>query len=101
MLRSQTLQAAKISVSCSTSHLYGKAYEPVRQQTAAIHEEVHHVCVIGVLHPAQTRFNHSEPGLHKHDQEACDQCPDKVDSNLVLTDLIGDITGRQSSFSIR
>ena len=100
MLGVQGLQAAEVAVSCSPTHLYGEADQPVRQQTTAVHEEIHHIGVVRVLHSAQTRLNHGESGLHEHDQEAANQCPGKVNPDLVLPHLVGDIARSESSFGV-
>ena len=97
----QRLQSAEISVSGRAAHLDGEADDPVGKQAASIHEEVHHVGVIGVLDSTQTRFNHGESGLHEHNQEAANQRPGKVDADLVLANLVGNIAKRQAGLGIR
>jgi hypothetical protein len=52
------------------AHLNGEAAHPVGEQTKAIHHEVHHHDVVGVLGPAQSGFNNGKTGLHEHDQKA-------------------------------
>ena len=78
-----------------------EADQPVGKQTAAVHEEVHHVGVICVLHPAQARFHHGKAGLHEHDQKAGNERPNKVDGNLVLPYLVGNIGKGNAGFGIR
>ncbi len=83
--------AHRVAVAGCSAHLYGETDQPIRQQTAAVHEEIHHVGVVGVLDAAEARLDHGESGLHEHDQEASDQRPDEVNGNFVLSDLIGSI----------
>ena len=82
------------------AHLDGEADNPVREQPTRVHEEVHHVGVVCVLHAAQTRFDHGESGLHEHDQKASDQGPDEVDRDLVLADLVGNIAQCEAGFGV-
>ena len=44
--------------------------------------------VRGVFCAAQTGFDQRETGLHEHDEEARDECPDKVDRVQVVRDAI-------------
>ena len=100
MFADQRLQAAQVTVSGRAAHLDAEADDPVSEQAARVHEEVHHVGVVGILHSAQTSFNHRESGLHEHDQEARDQGPGEVDADLVLTNLVGYIGQRYSDFGV-
>ena len=81
-------RAAQGAQRSHAAHLNGEADQPVGQQTGAIDHEVHHHGVVGVLGPAQARFDRREPGLHEHDQEAGDQGPHEVDGDPVLADLV-------------
>ena len=100
VLAVERLQAAEIAVARRTAHLNGKADEPVCEEAARIHDEVHHVGVVGILHAAQPRLYHGEARLHEHDQEAADQRPGEVDADLVLPNLIGDIGDRNADLRI-
>ena len=82
------------------AHLDSEADNPVREQTASVYEEIHHVGVVGVLHAAKPRLDHGEASLHEHDQEAGDQRPDEVDGDLVLADLVGHVADGEASLGI-
>ena len=56
--------------------------------------------MVGVFDAAQTRLNHGEAGLHEHDQEARDQRPHKVDGDLVLAHLVGDVAQREARLGV-
>jgi hypothetical protein len=96
----QGLQAAQVSVPSSTAHLDRKSDDPIGEQTAPIHKEVHHVGVIGVLRSAQSCLHHGKPGLHEHDQEACDQGPGEVDADFVLANLVGYVAQCEAGLGI-
>ena len=100
MLGVQRLQPAQISVAGGAAHLDGEADNPVGEQPARIDEEVHHVGVVGVFHATEPGFNHGETGLHEHDQKAGDQRPDKVDGDLVLADLVGNIAQGEAGLGV-
>ena len=100
MFRGEGIQAAQIGVARRPAHLYGKAYDPVGEKPAGVHEEVHHVRVVRVLHAGEPGLHHGETGLHEHDEEAGDQRPDKVDGDLVLADLIGHIREGYPNFRV-
>ena len=84
-------RVAQIGYRADAAHLNREADQPVGQHADAVHHEVHHHGVVGVLRAAQTGLDDGESGLHEHDQEAGDQGPDEVDGDLVLADLIGDV----------
>jgi len=88
----------RVAVTGCPAHLYGEPEDPVREQTACIHEEVHHVRVVGVLHAAQAGLDHGEARLHEHDEKAADEGPDEIDRDLVLTDLVRHIWERYTNF---
>ena len=48
--------------------------------------------MIGIFGTAKTSFNDGEASLHKHDEEAADQCPGEVDTDAVLPNLIDQIS---------
>ena len=100
MLAGQRLQAAQVAVSGRAAHLNGEADDPVGEQPARIHEEVHHVGVVGVFDATEARLDHGESGLHEHDQEAGDQGPGKVDADLVLADLVGNIAQGEADLGV-
>ena len=52
------------------------------------------VCA-GVLRAAQAGFDHREPGLHEHDQEAGDQHPHHVDREQVVGDAVVETGNRR------
>ena len=87
----QWLQASEIAVARGAAHLDRKADEPVGEEAAPIHEEIHHVGVVRVLHAAEPCLHHRETGLHEHHEEAANQRPGEVDADLVLADLVGDV----------
>ena len=88
----QGRRAAQVGHAADAAHLDREADQPVRQHADAVHHEIHHHGVIGVLGAAQARLDDGKPGLHEHDQEAADQCPGEVDGDLVLADLVCHIT---------
>ena len=47
-----------------------EADQPVGEHADAVHHEVHHHGVVGVLGAAQTGLDDREAGLHEHDEEA-------------------------------
>ena len=95
-LGGQRRGAAQVTDSAYATHLNGKADQPVGQHAHAVHHEVHHHGVIGVLGAAEASFHDGETGLHEHDQEAGDQRPHEVDGDLVLPDLVDDVADREA-----
>ncbi len=87
---------AEIGNTADATFLNRKSDQPVGQHAYAIHHEVHHHSVVSVLGPAQTGLDDRKSRLHKHDQKAGDQCPDEIDGNLVLADLVGDIANGEA-----
>src|SRR5882757_3496133 len=97
MFRRQRLEATKIAVARSSAHLDCESDQPVGEQAAGVHEEIHHVRVIGVFHPAQARLDHGKTCLHEHDEKAAYECPNEVDGDLVLPNLVSNIGNRNAS----
>ncbi len=91
MLGSEGVQAAEVRVAGRRTHLDCETYDPVGEEPAGVHKEVHHVRVIRILYPGKSRFHHREARLHEHDQEAADQRPNEVGGDLVLADLVSHI----------
>jgi hypothetical protein len=50
----------------------GEAVDPEAESAERVDHKVHGRSVGGVFRPAQTRLHKHKPGLHEHDQEACD-----------------------------
>src|SRR5207247_16460 len=73
----------------------GDGNQPGGDHPEAVHHEVHHHGVVGVLRPAEAGLDQGEAGLHEHDQEARDEGPDEVDRDPVLTDLVDDVGDRE------
>ena len=91
---------AQIADTAHAAHLNRKADQPVGEHAHAVNHEIHHHGVIGVLGAAQSSLDNGETGLHEHDQETRDQCPDKIDRNFVLPDLICHV-GNGETFRLR
>src|SRR4051812_27081470 len=70
------------------THLDRKSAYPVSEQAEAVDHEIHHHGVIGILRATKAGFNDCKPGLHEHDQKSSDQCPNEVDRDSVLTNLV-------------
>ena len=96
VLGAERRRAAQVGDRADAAFLYGKADQPVGEHAGAVHHEVHHHGVVGVLRAAQAGLDDGEPGLHEHDEEAGDQRPHEVDGDLVLADLVDDVGKRQA-----
>ena len=74
----------RLATRADAAHLDGEADQPIGEHADAVHHEVHHHGVIGVLGAAEAGFDDGETRLHEHDQEARDQGPHEVDGDTVL-----------------
>ena len=91
-------RAAEVGDRADAAHLNGEADQPVGEHADAVHHEVHHHGVVGVLGAAEPGFDDREAGLHEHDQEAADQRPDEVDGDPVLARPVHEVGDRQPAF---
>ena len=78
----------RLAIGADAALLDRESDQPVGQHADAVHHEVHHHGVVGVLGAAQAGLDDGESGLHEHDQEAGDQRPHEVDGDLILADLV-------------
>src|SRR5450755_834425 len=71
-------------IESSTKHKC-KTTDPETQHSDSVNHEVHchGMCHIFLL--SKSSFDHSEPRLHEHYKETCDQGPHDIDGNLIMT----------------
>ena len=97
----QGRRSAQVADAADAAHLDAEADQPVGQHAHAVHHEVHHHGVVGVLGAAEARLHDGKAGLHEHDQEARNQGPDEVDRDLVLADLVHQVADASGPSSHR
>src|SRR5580704_9023218 len=71
----------------SSVHKCKTAY-PEAQHPQSINEKVHGHGMGHIFLLRKSRFDHGETALHEHDEKPCNQGPDNVDGDLVMTTRI-------------